>query len=199
MSETRIGRLLAACLHQAIVDVIPGRLDFYEVWLGSEVLRDRGMGLAPMSAVLGFLRTEPAYARVMARGGQLASDWTIAAMPTFRRRMIGRLPRTWRTRAALRVAAGIVRHVCSTSRASGRVRRRDARLLVTDSLFCSVREPQALPLCGFYEAVATGALAAFGLRAAAHIEACHAVQGAACVIALDLSGTRAAADRAAAA
>jgi hypothetical protein len=199
MSETRIGRLLAACLHQAIVDVIPERLEFYEVWLGSEALRDRGMGLAPMSAVLGFLRTEPAYALVMARGGQLAAEWTVEAIAPFRRRMIDRLPRTWRTRAALRIAAGIVRHVCSTSRASGRVRRQDARLLVTDSLFCTVRERQAVPLCGFYEAVATGTLAAFGLRAAAHIEACHAVQGASCVIALNLSGTHAAADPALAA
>lgn len=199
MSETRIGRLLTACLHQAIVDVLPEGLDFYEEWLGSETLRDRGMGPAPMSAVLGFLRTEPAYGRVMSRAGQLAADWTIDTMPPLQRRLIGMLPRTWRARAALRVAAGIVRQVCSASRTATRVRRSGALLDVTASLFCTVRERQRLPLCAFYEAVAAGTLARFGLRAVAQIERCHAVEGALCVIALDLSGTNTAADPAIAA
>jgi uncharacterized membrane protein len=44
------------------------------------------MGLAPMSAVLGFLRTEAAYARVMDRAGRLAADWTVSAMPSVLRR-----------------------------------------------------------------------------------------------------------------
>ena len=33
MTEAQLGRLLAACLHQAIADVLPQRLEFYEEWL----------------------------------------------------------------------------------------------------------------------------------------------------------------------
>jgi hypothetical protein len=196
MHDTRIGRLLTACLHQAIVDVLPERLDFYEEWLGSETLRDRAMGPAPMSAVLGFLRTESAYGPIMTRAGELAATWTLDAMPPFQRRAIALLPRTWRARGALRVASGIVRAVCSTTRTSATVSRGAARFDVTESLFCTVRERQTLPLCGFYQAVVSETLAGFGLRAAAQIASCHAIEGGACVIALDhLSGTTAEVDR----
>src|SRR5439155_25272548 len=51
MTDARIRRVLAASLHQAIGDVLPQRLDFYEVWLKSEGLRDGSIGLAPMTAV----------------------------------------------------------------------------------------------------------------------------------------------------
>ena len=33
MSESRIGRVLVASLHQAIADLLPTRLEFYENWL----------------------------------------------------------------------------------------------------------------------------------------------------------------------
>lgn len=197
--EARIGRLLTACLHQAIVDEIPQRLDFYEVWLGADALRDRGAGMAPMSAVLGFLRTERAYRQVVTRAGRLAAEWTVSSMSPLERRLIGMLPRRWRARAALRVVARIVRDVCSLSRASARVRKTSARLAVTGSLFCTVREPQPLPLCEFYVAAATEILAVFHLPARARVDTCLAVDGALCVIALDLAGSDVAADPAAAA
>ena len=189
MTDARIGRLLTACLHQAISDLSPERLDFYEEWLRSDALRGRGrgLGLAPMTAVLGFLRLEVAYGQIVERAGQLAAEWTIAAMPPLQRRIIARLPRRWRARAALRVAARIVRDVCSGSRASTRVRRADARLDVRDSIFCTVREAPASPLCGFYVAAVTSTLGAFKLPVRARIERCRAMQGASCVIALDLS------------
>jgi hypothetical protein len=199
MTEARIGRLLTACLHQAIADEIPERLDFYEVWLGADAVRDRGTGLAPMSAVLGFLRTEPAYSRVVTRAGRLAGEWTVSSMSPSRRKLIGLLPRTWRARAALRVVSRLVRDVCSRSRASARVRRTNARLKVTASLFCTVREQRELPLCEFYAAAASEVLGVFRLPARASIDSCQAVGGASCVIALDLSGTDVVADSAMAA
>jgi hypothetical protein len=187
-SDARIGRLLAACLHQAIGELLPERLDFYEHWLKSEALRDGAIGLAPMTAVLGFLRTEKEYPQVMALAGRLAAAWTIASMSAMQRRAIGALPRSWRTRVALRVAAGIVRHVCSLSKVSTSFRRTAAALDVKESIFCAVRDVQKLPLCGFYAAAAAETLAILGLPARAQVESCHAVQGGTCVIALDLSG-----------
>jgi predicted hydrocarbon binding protein len=187
MTEARVGRLLAASLHQAIADELPLRLEFYEHWLRSEGLRDGSIGLGPITAVVGFLRTEgDGYDRVMARAGQLAAEWTVASMPAARRRWIGWLPRPLRARAALGVAAGIVRSICSSSRASVRVRRRSARLVVTASLFCTARARPSSPLCGFYAALAAGTLSRFGVPAAAELERCHALGGGACVVALDL-------------
>src|SRR5437868_1284533 len=112
MTDARFGRLLAACLHQGILDVLPQRIDFYEHFLSSDGLRDGTIGPAPMLAVLGFLRTEgDAYGRVVTRAGQLAAEWTVASMPSIHRRMIATLPRALRARAAMRVAARIVRLV----------------------------------------------------------------------------------------
>jgi hypothetical protein len=186
MTEARIGRLLAASLHQAIGDIVPQRLDFYETWLTSEGLRDGSIGAAPISGVLGFLRTEPKYQAIVERGGQLAAEWTVASVSPFRRRVVALLPRRLSAMVALRVAAGIVRHVCSTTRATARVARGHARLDVADSIFCAVRESQSLPLCGFYAAATQETLRLFGMPAYARVERCHAVDGSDCVIALEL-------------
>ena len=107
MSEPRIGRVLVASLHQAIADLLPTRLEFYENWLNVSGLRDGTIGLAPLSAVLSFLRTEgEAYALITARAGEYAAEWTVNSLPTFERRVIRALPAPLRLRAALRVARG---------------------------------------------------------------------------------------------
>lgn len=200
MTEARVGRLLGACLHQGILDELPERLDYYEVWLRPDALRD-GVGLAPITAVLGFLRTERdgGHDRVMARAGRLAADWTIDSLPAVRVRVVRALPRWVRARAAARVASAIVRDVLSTSRASTRVRRSQVQLSVTESLFCTVREPQAVPLCAFYSAVAARSFERFGLASEDRIDRCRAVAGGACVIRLDLHAAVRAADPARAA
>lgn len=200
MTEARVGRLLAACLHQAILDHLPQRIEFYEHWLHSEGLRDGNIGLSPMIAVLGFLRTEgEAYDLVASRAGQLAAEWTVTSLSGLERRVITSLPRPFRARMALRVAGRIVRSICSASKASSRVRRRTARFAVTSSLFCDVREHQAAPLCGFYRAVAVATLAGLGVPAVGRVESCHAVSGESCLIALELFAAKTAADPAIAA
>ena len=35
MSEPRIGRVLVASMHQAIQDLLPNRIEFYENWLSA--------------------------------------------------------------------------------------------------------------------------------------------------------------------
>lgn len=188
MTEARVGRLLAACLHQAILDTLPMRVEFYEHWLHPTGLHDGSIGLAPLTAVIGFLRTEGAdYDRVMTTAGRLAAEWTLASMSPFRRRVLAALPRPLRTRAALRVAAGIVRDVSSASGAKVRIHRQSARLIVSTSLFCDVRDPQPSPLCGFYLGVAEEAMARVNLPAKGRVERCRAVGADACEIALERS------------
>ena len=87
MTEARIGRLLGACLHQAIVERCRSGSTSTSTGCDSEGLRDGSIGLAPMTAVLGFLRTEDALSTgVMARAGRLAAEWTVASHAAVRRR-----------------------------------------------------------------------------------------------------------------
>ena len=85
MSEARIGRVLVASLHQAIADLLPTRLEFYENWLNVAGLREGTIGLAPLTAVLSFLRTEGhAYGLITARAGEYAAAWTFESVPAVR-------------------------------------------------------------------------------------------------------------------
>src|SRR3954467_1659741 len=118
MSEARIGRLLVASLHQSIADLLPMRLEFYENWLNVSGLREGTIGLAPLLAVLSFLRTEgEAYGLVTTRAGEYAADWTVSGRMPLERRVIRALPASLRTRAALRTARQLIRDTYPGSRA----------------------------------------------------------------------------------
>src|SRR5512138_3492622 len=105
MTEAGIGRILVASLHQGISDILPMRLEFYENWLHPEGLRHGTIGLAPLHAVLSFLRQEgEAYHRICHRAGEYAAEWTVASQWPARRAMIRTLPGVLRSRAALRLA-----------------------------------------------------------------------------------------------
>ena len=185
MTEVHLGRLVAASLHQAITEELPQRLDFYENWLHSEGLRDGSIGLAPMQAVVGFLRTEgEGYDRVVSRAGSLAAEWTLMTFSPMRHRIIGWLPRRLRIRAALAAAARVAGSVSSQSRLKGRVGGSQVRLQLTSSVFCSVRGTQAAPLCGFYLAIILRTFGHFGLAAEARVEECRAMGAPACTFIL---------------
>src|SRR5512147_3204773 len=93
MRELRIGRLLPASLHQGISDLMPARLEFYEAWLTAEAIRNGSLGLAPLSAVLSFLRAEgAAYGAVSAKAGECAADWTVDSIPASVRGVLQRSP-----------------------------------------------------------------------------------------------------------
>jgi bacteriochlorophyll 4-vinyl reductase len=178
MSEPRIGRVLVASLHQAIADLLPTRLEFYENWLNVSGLREGTIGLAPLSAVLSFLRAEgDAYNLITARAGEYAADWTVNDLPAFERRLIRALPVALRVRAALRTVRALVRSTYPGSRAIVRLRRGKASVDLRGSLFCEVREASVLPLCGFYAAAIIRVLQLFALRADAHVDVCRAAGG----------------------
>jgi hypothetical protein len=189
MTEARIGRLLPACLHQAISDLLPDRLEYYEEWLDPDAMRDGTIGPAPMTAVLSFLRSEHgSYDDVMDRAGVLAAEWTCAALPAVQRALAARLPRMLRARLALTVVRRIVREIVPASRASSRLKRGQARLDVTASAFCAVRSQQPTPLCRFYAAALVEVLRLYGLDANATIAQCRATGGASCVIDVAIGG-----------
>jgi hypothetical protein len=179
---------------------MPQRLEFYEHWLSSDGLRDGSIGLAPITAVLGFLRTEgDAYDAVMERAGELAAAWTVLSLSPGRRKVMAWLPRRWRARAALRVAAGIVTDVQGAGRARTRLRGRTANVELAASLFCTVREKSRAPLCRFYLAMTLETLRQFGIAAVGRPDRCRAIDGATCLLVLELGGARTASEPAMAA
>ena len=74
--DARIGRVLVASLHQAIADVLPDRLEFYENWLTVPGLREGTIGLAPLSDARTFhISRFPHEGQVEARHGGRRSSW----------------------------------------------------------------------------------------------------------------------------
>jgi hypothetical protein len=193
MSEPRIGRLLVASLHQAIADLLPARLEFYESWISVAGLREGTIGLAPLSAVLSFLRSEgDVYRLITARAGEYAADWTVNDLQPLERRLILALPGRMRMRVAFRTVKTLVRDTYPGSRAIVRLRKDGATVDLRGSLFCEVREASMLPLCGFYAAATARVLELFVLPADARMHACRAAghqQG--CLMSVMLNGAAA--------
>ena len=185
MRDAGIGRILVASLHQAIADLMPTRLEFYENWLNPDGLREGRIGIAPLQAVLSFLRREgAAYDLVTRRAGEYAAEWTIQAMPALKVAFIKSAPAWLRIHLALRAARQLVRSSYRGSRALSRVRHGVAKVDVRASIFCAVREPVPEPLCVFYAAAFTRLLALLDLRVRTEVVACRGTGEARCVLKL---------------
>lgn len=188
MREAGIGRVLVASLHQGIADILPTRLAFYENWLNAEGLREGTIGLAPLYAVLSFLRQEgDAYDMITTRAGEYAAEWTVQSMPAARRAIVRAAPAWLRGRLVLRLAGHLVRNSFTGNRAISRLRRRTATVEVRASVFCTVREPVPQPLCGFYSAAIARLMTLFGLQAHAEILACRATREPTCIMKITLA------------
>jgi predicted hydrocarbon binding protein len=193
MREAGVGRVLVASLHQAIADILPTRLSFYENWLNAEGLREGTIGLAPLYAVLSFLRQEgEAYQMITTRAGEYAAEWTVQSMTPMQRGAVRAAPAWFRGRLLLRLARRLVRNSYEGSRAVARVRRGTARIDVRASIFCTVREPVAHPLCGFYAAAFAKMSSLFNLPSRAEVVACRGTGEPVCVVHMALSRTAAA-------
>jgi bacteriochlorophyll 4-vinyl reductase len=189
MRDAGIGRVLVAALHQSIADELPDRLDFYENWLDAKGLRDGTIGLAPLAAVLSFLRTEGvSYEAVTTRAGAYAAEWTIAELSPFRRRIIARAPGVLRRTLALRIARRLVHQSYTGSRASVRVRRGVGKVDIKSSIFCGVRDRASHPLCYFYASAFSTILRQLDVAASAAVTACQAEGSPSCHVELRLDG-----------
>jgi bacteriochlorophyll 4-vinyl reductase len=188
MSEDGIGRVLVASLHQGIAENLPARLGFYENWLSEAKLRDGAIGLAPLYAVLSFLRQEGAvYDTITARAGQYAAEWTVDSMPALRRAMIRRAPLWLRARLLMRVVNQIVQSSYHGSRAIAKIRQGTARVDVRASVFCVVRERVDHPLCTYYAAACTRLLALFDLETDVQVVACRGTGERSCILTMPVS------------
>ncbi len=177
--------MLVASLHQGIADLIPTRLEFYEHWLHPSGMRHGEIGLAPLAAVLSFLRQEgEPYDLVTERAGQYAAQWTFDNLPPLQRSLIRALPAALRIRLALHLTKRLVRRTFAGGRASSTMRRGQTTITMRSSIFCTVREPFPRPLCGYYAAALGRTLALMGVTSAVQVRACRGCGASACVIAV---------------
>ncbi len=195
MAEAGIGRILVASLHQGIADLLPSRLEFYENWLNPTGLRNGTIGLAPLLAVLSFLRREgEAYDLITDRAGEYAAEWTVGQMSPVRRWMIRRLPASARAKAALKIVRRLIQHSYMGSRAIVRLHRGAGHLTVRGSIFCGVRDRSVEPLCRYHATAVARVFLLFNLQAQARVTECRAMGDPVCVVAIAVHGTRATAE-----
>jgi bacteriochlorophyll 4-vinyl reductase len=183
MNDAGVGRLLVASLHQGIADLLPTRLEFYEAWLNPAGLREGRIGLAPLAAVLSFLRQEgEPYRLVAARAGEYSAEWMFAELPAFERRLVTGMPDTIRMRLVTRLARRLVRETYGGSRAVVRWRKGRASVDLRGSIFCEVRDSVDEPLCEFYAAAIRRLMRLFNIQVEVGTERCRATGGSQCLM-----------------
>jgi hypothetical protein len=186
MSDRRVGRLLTASLHASIAELLPTRLEFYEGWLSPRQLRDGQIGLAPLVAVLSFLREEGAdYSRVVTRAGECAAEWYVAELSPARQALYRAAPEFLRRQLAAGIARGLVRSTFGGSRVSCRWHKGVVSMRVYGSVFCSVQKTSDQPLCEFYAGALRGVMVAYSLSGDAVVTQCVATGAPDCVIVVE--------------
>ena len=183
MIETGIGRLLVASLHQGIADLLPTRLEFYEAWLNPAGLRNGRIGLAPLAAVLSFLRQEgAAYDLIAARAGEYTAEWTVADLSAMQRAAIRAAPHGVRVWLIMRVARQMIRNTYKGSRAIVRWRRGEGAVDIRGSIFCEVRDRVEQPLCEYYASAIRRLMYLFNLDVEVGTERCRATGAEQCLM-----------------
>lgn len=189
MTDDGIGRLLVASLHQSIGEVLPTRLDYYEHWLSPMGLREGRSGLAPLGAVLSFLRQEgeSSYTAVMTTAGRLSADWHFA-QGGVGQRMVAWQPRWLRRRSALKSAARLLRTAYQPLVVTTAVRRGRGTVTMSGSVFCTLRDTWPWPTCAYVAGALTRHLELHGFAADVQIESCRAAGGHGCTLAVSFDG-----------
>jgi len=184
MRDAGVGRVLLASLHQGIADILPTRLGFYESWLHAKGLRDGTIDLAPLYAVLSFLRQEggDSYKKITTSAGEYAAEWTVQSMGSFERWLLRAAPNWLRNRLVLRLADRLVRDTFRRGRLISTLRKGVATLDLRESVFCDVREHVDHPLCGFYTAAFARLFALFGVPARIEVTSCRGMGATGCMM-----------------
>ena len=183
MTDAGIGRLLIASLHQGIADLLPTRLEFYESWLNPSGLRNGRIGLAPLAAVLSFLRLEgEPYRLIAGRAGEYTAEWTVADLSAFRRALIRAAPTGVRVHLVMRIARKMIRTTYKGSRAIVRWRKGMGAVDIRGSIFCEVRDRTEQPLCEFYASAIRRLMYLFDLDVEVGTEQCRATGAGHCLM-----------------
>ncbi len=189
MGESGIGRLLVASLHQAISELLPERLSFYEPWLTTDGLHINRVSLAGVRAALSFLRQEPdAYAPVLTRAGALAADWWWNDVVAPRRVWFKIQPTWFRRRRACRLAKALAEDAWTGTKTRTRWRRGEGQFDIHASVFCDVRHPVANPLCVYYASALSTFLQRLDVDAAVAVDQCRAVGDERCRVMVTKAG-----------
>jgi hypothetical protein len=192
MTEAAVGRLLVASLHQGIADLLPMRLEFYEAWLHPSGLREGRIGLAPLAAVLSFLRLEGApYHLIAARAGEYTADWTVAELSPFRKKMMLAMPPAIRKRMVIGIAQWMAQSTYGDTYVKVQWRQWRGTVELRSSLFCEVREHVQSPLCEFYASALRRLMSIFNLDADVVMEQCRATGAPRCGMSVTVRPTSA--------
>lgn len=187
MNDSGVGRLLVASLHQGIADLLPSRLEFYESWLHPSGLREGRIGLAPLAAVLSFLRQEgEAYRLVAGRAGEYSAEWTVAELAAFERTCVRAMPDAIRLRLVTRIVRRMVRQTYGGSRARARWRKGRGSFDIRGSIFCEVRDAAEQPLCEFYAAAIRRLMQLFNIDVDVDTDRCRATGGGQCLMSVQV-------------
>lgn len=188
MSEARIDRLLAAALHQAIADLLPARLEFYESYLRPRGWREDAVNLAPVSAVLSFLRHEggETYDAVMTQAATYAAEWWLARQSWHVRVTGPRLPAFLRLRQVGTLGKRHFETSYRGTRVRVRARRRRVDLEIRGSIFCTSRDHGHSPQCRYYLAFLERLVVDDGRSYRGALLACRAHEGEVCVVRLEI-------------
>jgi hypothetical protein len=187
MTDAAVGRLLVASLHQAIAELLPMRLEFYEAWLNPAGLREGRIGLAPLAAVLSFLRLEgEPYHLIAARAGEYTAEWIVADLSPLHRRLILASPPALRKRLIVRVARWLARSTYGATSVTVRWRQWRGAVDLGSSLFCEVRDRVDHPLCEFYAAALRRLMTLFELNADVVTETCRATGAKQCAMSVTI-------------
>lgn len=192
MIDAGIGRVLVASLHQAIADLLPTRLEFYESWINPAGMRNGRIGLAPVAAVLSFLRQEgPPYQLVSARAGEYTAEWTVAGLSRVHHAILRAAPPSLRLRLVARVGRRMIRHTYRGSRVTVRWQKGRCSMDIRESIFCGVRDRVEQPLCEFYAAALRRLTSLFDLDVEAAAEQCRGTGASHCVMTMRMRPGRA--------
>ena len=176
MAELKIGRAIGAALHQAISEILPARVEFYEGWLTLDSIREGTLSRAKVGAVISFLRQEPSgYNEVVSRAGHHTAVWSLDALPSFRARLLCQMPLSFRAWAGLQRGARLIRALHSDGRLRWTRRRGCVAVTIEGSLFCQVRVHSSAPLCRFYSALLERCLESFEVPCSIESTRCRGV------------------------
>jgi hypothetical protein len=185
MNDAVVGRLLVASLHQAISDLLPTRLEFYEAWLNPGGLREGRIGLAALAAVLSFLRLEgEPYHLITARAGEYTAEWSFAGVSPLRKRFIDAMPPALRKRLVINVASFMARSTYGATDVKVQWQQWRGSVDLRSSLFCEVRDPVDHPLCEFYASALRRLMHLFHLDADVITDRCRATGAGRCSMSL---------------
>ena len=146
-----VERVLLASLHQAIAEVLPARLEFYEKWLKAPELDSPELDAASFTAMLGSLRNEGDVSDlVVSRAGQHAGARSFEKLFVLTRAYLRVLPRRMRARRAVRLVVAFLPALYPETRADMIQRGGTVFIGIDGSPFCSARGPAIHPSCDFY-------------------------------------------------